>query len=598
MGTDNTEAYLAWGESYVMSGLAAMFRATGDPYYLDRLARHSDAALAQRDDARGVNDYRGVSEACWQNTHYQTDNQAYCYAVHSGMIAHPIAEFARLVKTADLENELAYDGVTFGDKALAFEQAAREVVAAHDDQWNDAGYYIFRSDASFLTYAGRDLPLNQSNAMGRLLLVLHDLTGEAEYLQKARAMGTRFKAQLSSYRWNYWGGEYRAYGEDISHAAVNVDFAVMLADRGLVFTDADMIGFSDTFMNSIYLDDGTFSDFVGGGSTNKASYRPQIGRWARLTPWRTAVYTAIRDLYDSDYPASSASASRVISWGLLAEFEPKHCEHFFYYVDWSDPDESSEGDFRSATAYSANILTRPDALDTPCMIPLEIDMSQSVKVQQWDGSVYHRVATWRAQTGRRFVPYEPTWPFIYWDGGVLYQFSDPKFTGEGVKVRESIGLNPPVITSTPPSAGTVDEDFSYVGIGEGDGPFWWSLSVFPTGARIDAATGAVSWTPPGPGQYAFTIALDNDVDRDEQAFVYEVDAVDTGTPDTGTPDTGTPDTGTPDTGPYDSGDSETGEGSSGKSGCGCGGRGQAWLLLGLPLVAFRRSAQQAGRTHL
>lgn len=206
MGTDNSEAILAWGDSYVMSGLAAMFRATGDPYWLERLARHADAALALRDDVREVTDYRGVSTACWQNTHYQSADQPYCYVVHSGMIGHPIAEFARLVREAGLEDEVAYDGVTLGKKASAYEQAAREVVAAHDDQWNDAGYYVFRSDASFMPYAGVDLPLNQSNAMGRLLLVLHDLTGDEEYLRKAKALGARFKAQISEYLWNYWGG--------------------------------------------------------------------------------------------------------------------------------------------------------------------------------------------------------------------------------------------------------------------------------------------------------------------------------------------------------------------------------------------------------
>src|SRR5687768_8371640 len=60
---DNEGASLAWGESYVMMSLAAMFRATGDPAYLDRLAWHADGVLAQRDDARGVADYRGVSGA-------------------------------------------------------------------------------------------------------------------------------------------------------------------------------------------------------------------------------------------------------------------------------------------------------------------------------------------------------------------------------------------------------------------------------------------------------------------------------------------------------------------------------------------------------
>lgn len=141
-GSNNETATLAWGEAYVMMSLAAMYRGTADPYYLDRLAQHADAALLQRDDVRGVDDYRGVSAACWQNHHYQPEEQPYCYVVHSGMIGYPIAEFARLVRDAGIDDEVAYDGTTFGDKAASYVTALEETVAAHDDQWNDAGYYM------------------------------------------------------------------------------------------------------------------------------------------------------------------------------------------------------------------------------------------------------------------------------------------------------------------------------------------------------------------------------------------------------------------------------------------------------------------------
>jgi len=518
---NNETATLAWGESYVMMSLAAMFRATGSPVYLERLAWHLDGVLANRDDRRGVSDYRGVSAACWQNKHYQPSEQPYCYVVHSGMIGYPMAEFVRLVRGAGLEKEVAWDGSTLGDKADGYLTAAKEVVAAHEDQWRDAGYYVFRPDASFLTYAGKDLPLNQSNAMGRMLLSLHDVTSDPTYLDKATKLAQRFKAQITTgaggeYLWNYWGEAYTSPGEDISHAALNVDFAAMAAEHGVVFTDADLLGFARTFMGPVYVDDRTLSNFVGGGATNDSSYRAQCGRWLRLTRARTGVYAAVRDLYEADYvPSSVGSGSLLYGWAALAEQEPVHRDHFFYSADWSD-----DGDWRTATAYGANVLTTPPDLAKPSVVRLTVDVPRATDVEQWDGDAYHAVVRWLPTGGAavRWVPYEPAWPLVYWNDGVLYQFSDTFVAGGGIRVMESAGFTPPGITSAPPMTAAVGTAFAYAAEGTGDAPTWWALARFPVGARIDPDTGEVSWTPPKPGTYAFTLRLQNDFGYDEQSF--------------------------------------------------------------------------------
>ncbi len=601
IGYDNSSATLAWGESYVMMGLAAMFRVTGDPSWLDELARHADSAVAMMDRERGVVDYRGVSEACWQDTHYQPAGEAYCYVVHSGMIGQPIAEFARLVAEAGLEAEVAYDGETFGDKADRYVAAMEDVVAAHADQWTGEGY-AFRADATFLGYPGVDLPINQSAAMGRLLLTLADVDGSAEHLAKAEAICRHFRDQLAAdgdgWVWNYWGGAYSAPGEDVSHGAIEVDLARMCAERGLVFDDDDMRGFAATFMDRVYVDDRTFSDHVGGGSTNTESYRPQVARWLGLTPWRTGLYTAVRDLYDLDYPPSSVGSGSILyGWGLLAEHEPVHCEPFFYYVDWDDPDPDAEGDWREATAYGANILTTPPDLDAPCMIPLEVDAPRQVEVQQWDGAAYHRVAEWEATGGetRRFVPYEPAWPTVYWSDGVLFQFADAFVEGDGIRVRESTGLAPPTITSTPPESGE-DGVLDYAAEGEGDAPFWWSLAAFPTGARIDPETGELRFEAPGPGAYAFTVVLENDAGSDSQSFTWVVppSGGDTGGGETGAADTGAPDTGWDDSldtcGIPDESEDTAAEVGATPGACGCGGGAAGVLLLPLALARRRREA--------
>ncbi|HET6585311.1 MAG TPA: Ig domain-containing protein [Nannocystaceae bacterium] len=522
-GQDNEEALLAWGESYVMSSLAAMYRVTNHPMYLDRLAEHVDALLLQRDDARGVADYRGVSGACWRNISYQPPTP-YCYAVHTGMLVTPMLEFVVAVETSPWAEQPSYDGETFAAKAERYLVAAQESVAFHEFEWDPDGHYTFPNVPN-LPAAGAVQPLNQSNALGRAHILLAALTDDADQLAKATALATRFRAQITTgsdgaFLWNYAGGTYASTGEDISHAAINVDFAVMAAQHGIVFDDDDVLAFVRTFTSRVYVNDATFADHVGGGSTNDSSYRAQIGRWASLAPWSPTVYAAVRDAYDRDYPAAGiGSGSLLLGWGLLAEHEPKLCAPFFYVADWDD-----QGDVREATAFGANILTVPHALDTSCLVPVDHDAPRATEVGQWDGAAYHRVASWAASTGFgiKHVPYDPTWPFVYTDDGVLFQFEDSFVAGDGIAVHEAVELVPPTIDSSPPTAAPLDVAFDYVPTASGDEPRWWSLMDGPVLARIDPATGAIAWTPTEPGTYAFVVRLDNRVGTVEQSFEVEV----------------------------------------------------------------------------
>lgn len=612
MGQDNTTATLAWGESYVMSGLAAMFRATGHPMYLERLAAHVDALLLQRDDALGVTDYRGVSGACWRNTSYQDGGEPYCYAVHTGMLVYPMLEYVAALRSAPrYEDRIAADGETLGAKAERYLVAAQESVAFHEFEWNDAGYYVFAPDASFLAYAGQDQPLNQSNALGRVHVLLAALAPGGDDLTKATALASRMQSMITvggdgAYLWNYWGGALAGDGEDVSHAAINVDFAALCAEHGIVFDEADVLGFATTFMERVYVDDATFSDWVGGGSTNDPGYRPQVGRWLAVARARTGVYTAVRDLYDVDYPpAGIGSGSLLLGWALLAEHEPRLCAPYFYVADWDD-----QGDARQATAYGANVLTVPPVLEAPCAVELTFDAERSTDVEQWDGDAYHRGATWRASGGfvTRHAPYDPTWPLVYDGRGVLFQFADEFVAGEGIRVAEPRVLVAPAIESEPSLDAELGVEWTYAAQGSGDAPYWWSLVESPHDADIDPATGVITWTSLASGTYAFTVRLENDVGLDEQSFAIELssggldwippDPLDDGDTASATSTTdGTGSEGT--TTGLGSGSGLPGETAPpGATGCGCTAPGRApgwpaWLLVLAGVRRRRRPSRPA-----
>jgi hypothetical protein len=86
-----------------------------------------------------------------------------------------------------------------------------------------------------------------------------------------------------SYVWAYWPpleGAADSF-EDISHAAINVDFMVLCSEHGIVFTREDLARLEKTLLQRVLLADDRISDTVGGGgSFNK--HLPAVLQWGRL----------------------------------------------------------------------------------------------------------------------------------------------------------------------------------------------------------------------------------------------------------------------------------------------------------------------------
>jgi hypothetical protein len=583
LGYDNESAGLAWGESYVLMALVTMFEATDDPIYLDRLDIHLEATHAARDDQRGVSDYRGISGACWRDWYYQ--DEPYCYVGHSGMIAYGFAAYGAAVRESRLADHHAPDGETYGEKADRYIGYAEEVVAYHDDQWRNAGYYVFRPDADFLGYPGVDNPYNLSHSMGRVLVALWRATGDASHLDKIEKLAAAFRAGLTTsssgaYLWNYWGGAYDGLGEDISHASHTIWFAADCARIGVEFDDDDMFAFGETFVSHLYISDTVFAAYVGGSGVD--AYPQFAGLFTELAPWRPTVWTASMDLYKQLAPAETlTSAWMLYAQAMLAKYAPPHCEHFFSDWTWD-----VQGNWRSATDYGANILTIPPDWSAGCAIPIEVALDQYVEVAQWDGALMHDVARWNA-TGastKRFVAYEPAWPLEYWKGGVLFEFQDFSYNGYGIHVREPTPLMAPEITSTPLTDCTPGEVWSYTPEATGDDPFWWSLTEGPIDVRTDAATGEISWTP-NDCTASFTLQVQNDVGLDVQTWKLS------NTKTTKTEETGpTQDTGHfTDSGTTDPENEDDTHGETSQNTCGCATPVPPFsLLFFVPLVALRR----------
>jgi hypothetical protein len=277
----NENGDLAWAEAYFLLAYVEMYRATRDRHYLRKLVEHFDRVLANRDDIRGIADtYAGKPLAGWGATKYSR-GKWHVWIVHTGMITLGPAEFVRLVASDRwLQRE-------FGAAAHTYLQRIEECIRDTEPYWRDGpgageGYYY----SPFLNDA---LPLNQQNVMGSVLIEMARVTGNPRYRERVQRLARFFRNRLRTedarlYDWAYWyrlNGEARG-SEDISHAALNVDFAVRCVTEGIVFTRRDAERFANTWLLKVKRPDGTWAGEVG-GNEDGSEYMPHAGgMWLAL----------------------------------------------------------------------------------------------------------------------------------------------------------------------------------------------------------------------------------------------------------------------------------------------------------------------------
>ncbi|MBI4580705.1 MAG: hypothetical protein HY718_13445 [Planctomycetes bacterium] len=283
---DNTAGGIAWGHSYLMSALAEMLHATGDSRYAALFVRLGTWVADGRDDRHQRRDeVRGKVLPAWGSSKY-SDGKWYVWAVHTGMIAAPMARFGAAV------NEHPRLRERFKADAGRFTAIAREALGAHADQFRPGpadgeghlyGYWLKRG-----------LPLNQQNAPARAWIWLADVAGDRAVLDEPTHLATFLKNRLrltedGAYVWGYWpplDGPGEAF-EDISHAAINADFIVLCAENGIVFGQQDVDRVAKTFLTRVMPEPNKVANDLAGRGVAKYPYAPFM--WGRLARHDTAV---------------------------------------------------------------------------------------------------------------------------------------------------------------------------------------------------------------------------------------------------------------------------------------------------------------------
>lgn len=278
---------IAWGESYQLAALVEMLDATRDPKYAELIVKLSGWIAKSRDDRQGLRDeLRGRIVTAWSSTNYSKGSR-YVWAVHTGMIAAPMARFAAIVRRDPTLTD------PWGKDADRVLTVAEEAVAAHDDEYRegpqpDEGYV-------YCPYLKKHLPLNMQNALAEAWLAIDDANKTPKYRERTTRLAQFLKNRLrpmadGSYVWAYWPpleGAGDSF-EDISHAAINVDFMVRCFEHNLVFQPEDLVRLEKTLVSRVLAADDQISDTVGGGEKFN-TYRSAVLRWGRLGRHSDAV---------------------------------------------------------------------------------------------------------------------------------------------------------------------------------------------------------------------------------------------------------------------------------------------------------------------
>lgn len=317
----NENGDLAWAEAYILLSYMEMYRATRDRCYLRKLVDHFDRVLMNRDDVRGIADtYAGKPLAGWGSTRY-TQGKWHVWVVHTGMINLAPAEFVRLVGGDRwLQGE-------FGAKAQQYRQRIEECLRDTEPYWRDGpgrgeGYY-------YSPHLNDALPLNQQNALGSTLVEMWRATGNRRYHDRAERLARFWRNRLRIqeprfYDWAYWyrlNGEGRG-SEDISHASLNVDFAVRCIVEGAVFTRRDAERFANTWLLKVKRSDGTWAGEVGGGGDGSRYMPGAGGMWlglCRVLP-RSQAQALYRDIRGAFADKASLSAAEMVGVARLLRY--------------------------------------------------------------------------------------------------------------------------------------------------------------------------------------------------------------------------------------------------------------------------------------
>lgn len=250
-------------------------------------------------------------------------SQYYVFAVHTGMVAFPLARYARMVlESAKLRRGERQE---FAREVL---DAAVSAVEFHDPEWvsrpDGTGDYVWPKGAP-VPFDGTIQPYNQSHAIGQALVELFRVTKQPRYrtrvLQMLKALEPALRLVGDAYVWTYWPPYSQLYAgfpktagiseytpsypasrqiEDLSHAAISVEFVHAAYDAGIDSGPATDVGrFTRTFTQKLIRSATEVWYRVDGTGVAVPANAVQCARWGAYAEQDLLVYQQSLRVYDA-----------------------------------------------------------------------------------------------------------------------------------------------------------------------------------------------------------------------------------------------------------------------------------------------------------
>lgn len=273
-----SERFLCWNEGHFQQALLDLWELTRDRRWLALALDRMEGvwALRRKDDT-------GTPMPTWIN---DLETGVPCTLV-TGVILWPITRALRLIHEDPALAE-------FHGRIRGWIPRVEAALAFHDDEWiafpDGSGMHIEpypKGPRRVYTHpavkGSRINPLNREYLYTLAMMELNRFKPHAEYARKIRMSALFFKntSDWSHERWvwEYEIGRYPACGEDLSHAACQLEFVHACVRDGVVFTEADLEKMAATLAHLIYRLGDVPCEYLRG---LRPSFNCSAALWGRL----------------------------------------------------------------------------------------------------------------------------------------------------------------------------------------------------------------------------------------------------------------------------------------------------------------------------